>query len=89
MALGADSSSIRSLVLRRGMTLAVIGVVLGLGSVALVSQLLTSLLFETSPFDPLTFVAGPILFLAVAAVACIVPAQKAAGIDPADALRSD
>ncbi len=89
MALGADAADIRSLVLGRGMTLTVIGVALGLGSAALMSRMLTSLLFETSPFDALTFVAGPIVFLAVAAVACIIPARKAARIDPTEALRSD
>ena len=89
MALGADSADIRSLVLGRGMTWTVIGLAVGLGSAALMSRMLTSLLFETSPFDPLTFVAGPIVFLAVAAVACVVPARKAAGIDPTEALRSD
>ena len=71
------------------MTAAVIGVALGLGIAALMSRMLTSLLFETSPFDPLTFVSGPILFLVIAAVACIVPARKAAGVDPTEALRSD
>ncbi len=89
MALGADASDIRSLVLGSGMTWTVIGLALGLGSAALMSRMLTSLLFETSPFDPLTFVAGPIVFLAVAVVACVVPARKAAGIDPTEALRSD
>lgn len=68
---------------------AVIGVVLGLGSAALLNRMLTSLLFEINRFDPLTFVVGPIVFLAVGTVACIVPVRKAAGIDPADALRSD
>ena len=53
------------------------------------SQMLTSLLFGISRFEPAYVVAGPIVFLAVAAIACIVPARKAAGIDPADTLRSD
>ena len=89
MALGADAADIRWMVLRKGMALAVIGVALGLGSAALMRQLLTSLLFGIRPFDPLTFVAAPIVFLTVAAVACLVPARKAAGIDPTEALRSD
>lgn len=89
MALGADSAAIRSLVLRKGMTPAVIGVALGLASAALMSRILTSLLFEIRPFDTLTFVAGPIVFLAIAVVACMAPARKAAAVDPAEALRSN
>lgn len=87
MALGADSPSIRSLVLKRGMILAVTGVAVGLAGSALMSRMLTSLLFGVSPFDPLTFIAGTTVFLAVASLACIIPAQRAARIDPADALR--
>jgi ABC-type antimicrobial peptide transport system permease subunit len=89
MALGADAASVRSLVLKNGMVLAVIGVVLGLVGAAFMSRMLSTLLFGISQFDPYTFVAGPIVFLAIAALACIIPAQRAAGIDPADALRSD
>ena len=71
------------------MVLAVIGVVLGLVGATFMSRMLTSLLFGITPFDSLTFVAGPILFLTVAALACIIPARRAAGIDPAIALRGD
>jgi ABC-type antimicrobial peptide transport system permease subunit len=55
---------------------------------ALMSRMLTTLLFGISPFDTLTFVAGPVVFLAVAALACAVPARRAAGLDPMDALRA-
>lgn len=89
MALGADSRNIRSLVLKKGMIPAVIGIGLGLVGAALMSRTLTTLLYGISPFDSFTFIAGPIIFLAVAVLACIIPAQRAAGIDPADALRDD
>jgi putative ABC transport system permease protein len=89
MALGADAQTIRSMVLKKGMVLAVMGVALGLVGAALMSRVLTTLLFGISPLDSLTFFAGPVVFLMIAALACIIPAQKAAGIDPADALRSD
>ena len=89
IALGADSSGIRTLVLKQGMTLAVIGVALGLVGAALMSRMLTTLLFGISPFDAITFIAGPAVFLAVAAVACVIPARRAANTDPAHALRSD
>ncbi|GMR11989.1 MAG: ABC transporter permease [Gemmatimonadota bacterium] len=89
MALGADSPGIHSLVLKQGMVLAVAGVVVGVAGAALMSRMLTTLLFGISPFDALTFIAGPAVFLGVAVVACIIPAQRAAGILPAEALRSD
>jgi len=89
MALGADSHGIHSLVLRQGMVLAVTGVVLGLAGAALMSRMLTALLFGISPFDALTFIAGPAVFLGVAALACFIPAQRAAAILPAEALRNE
>jgi len=51
-------------------------------------QLLDSFLFEVAPLDPLTFVAGAGVFLVAAAAACIVPARRAARVDPATALRN-
>jgi ABC-type antimicrobial peptide transport system permease subunit len=89
VALGARSSDIQSQVLTRGMAPAVIGVVLGLGSAALMSRLLASFLFEVDAYDPLTFIAAPIAFLLVAAAACVLPARSATSADPAAALRSD
>ena len=88
MALGADSADIRSLVLRKGMTLAVIGVVIGLSAAAAMGELLTSLLYGVTPFDPLTFMGGSVIFLAVAALAAVIPALRASRIPPAVALQS-
>ena len=71
------------------MALAVGGVVLGLMGAAGMSRMLGTLLFGVSQFDSLTFIGGPAVFLTVAAIACIIPARRAAGIDPAVALRND
>jgi putative ABC transport system permease protein len=71
------------------MGMAVAGVTIGLVSAAFMSRMLSTLLFGISPFDPLTFIAGPLIFLAVAALACIIPARRAVGIHPAAALRGD
>jgi putative ABC transport system permease protein len=87
MALGADAADTRLRVLRLGMAPAVIGIVVGLTSAALLNRTLESLLFEVGVFDPLTFVAAPILFLVIAALACVIPARRATKIDPAEALR--
>ncbi len=87
MALGADNSAVSRLVLKEGMKPAIAGVMLGLAGAAFASQILKSLLFGIAPTDPLTFFLVPILLLAVAAVACYVPAARAARIDPTVTLR--
>lgn len=88
-ALGSDSRGILFLILRQGMLLAVLGVAVGLAGAALLSRLLTTLLFGVSPFDILIFSAGPAVFLVVALLACLVPAWRAAATEPAEALRSE
>ena len=88
LALGADSSQVRWMILMQGMRLAAAGVVGGLLAAAVMGQLLTSLLYGVSSFDGPTFVDGSVIFLAVAALAGIVPALRAARIPPAQALQS-
>jgi putative ABC transport system permease protein len=88
MALGARRADLVSMVLRRGLAVALLGVVCGaLGSAAL-ARVLASLLFGTSRADPLTFAAISVVLLAVAALACYVPARRASRLDPAVALRA-
>ena len=89
MALEADSPSICTLVLRQRTGMAVAGIAIGLANAVFMSRTLSTLLFGISPFDLLTFIAGPLVFLAVAALACIIPARRAVGIHPAAALRGD
>ena len=89
MALGAHRGDVIALVLRRGLALAGAGVLLGLcGGVAL-TRLLRSLLFAVSPGDPGIFAAIVLLLAFVSALACWLPARRAARVDPMVALRSE
>jgi putative ABC transport system permease protein len=65
------------------------GVALGLAGAVVVGRLLESLLFGVTPFDPVTLIVVPALFIVVALVACYLPARRATRIDPMMALRSE
>ena len=88
-ALGAPRSNILRLVLRQGMRLAAVGVTLGLVAAVVSSDALASLLFGVSRLDPLTYLAVTALLLAVACVACAVPAARALRVNPVEALRNE
>ncbi len=87
MALGAQSSTIRNMVIRQGMVLALIGVLIGLGGALWLTRFLASLLFGVKAWDPTAFIATPILLVAVAFFAVWVPARRATRVDPMTALR--
>ena len=89
MALGAAPGDLQWLVLRRGFVLAAAGVVIGLGAAWGLTRFLQSVLFETSPHDPMTYAAVAAVLLAVAAAACWLPARRAAKVDPMVALRAE
>jgi len=87
MAMGAQTGSVLSLVVKQGMRLAIVGLVLGLVVAFAAMRLLSSLLFGVSAHDPLIF-GGVTLILATAAImACYIPARRAAHVDPLVALR--
>jgi putative ABC transport system permease protein len=87
MALGATSSEVRNMVLGKALTVAVIGTLAGLAGAIGGARLLTSMLFEIKPSDPMTLAAVSALLLMVAAGAAYLPARRATRIDPARALR--
>ncbi len=89
LALGADRSHVVWMVVRQGVGRVAIGLVVGTGLVVLCARPLSRTLVGISAFDPVTLAAVGLLLLATAAVASVVPARRAARIDPATALRSE
>ncbi len=89
MALGAEKGQVISLILAQGMKLVAIGLVIGLGTSAAGSRLLSSLLYQIEPLDPLIFGGVTVLFAVVAVFACLLPSLRASRIDPLVALRSE
>jgi putative ABC transport system permease protein len=87
LALGAQKGDVLKLVLWKGISLALIGVVIGLASSIALTRMMKSLLFGVSPTDPLTFMLLSLLILAVAFLACYIPARRATTVDPLIALR--
>jgi predicted permease len=87
MALGAEKGAVRSMVIFQGVRLAVIGVGIGLVAAFGLARLLTSLLFQTKTWDPVSFALVPVLLIAVAVIAVWLPAQRAIRVNPVDALR--
>ena len=89
MALGAGASQVLALILRRGLTLAVVGVAIGLGIAAAGARSIESMLFGIEPLDPPTFLAVAAGFTLVAALASYFPARHATRVDPAVTLRDE
>lgn len=88
-ALGASRAHLLALVMGQGMSLTVLGVAVGVGAAMVASQGLASLLFDTPAVDPATYAWVIAVLLAVSAIACWLPAWRAARVDPAMTLRSE
>ena len=87
MALGAERADVRRMVVGQGMGLVTIALALGLGGALATGRLLGSLLYGVSPRDPVTYAIVVGVLIAVALLACWIPARRAARIDPLEALR--
>ncbi len=89
MALGASPGNILAMVLRQGSTLVVAGLMLGLGLAAFAAKLLKDFLYLVQPVDPWTYAGVAILLLVVGSVAALLPARRAAAVEPMQALREE
>ena len=87
IAVGAEGRDILWMILREGLALSVSGLVVGLAGAIWLSRFLSSLVFGVAATDPVTFAAVSVLLIAVAALACYVPARRAARVDPLSALK--
>jgi len=87
MALGAQRGNVLQLILNRGISLALIGVASGVGASVLLTRFLSTLLYGVKPLDPITFICVAGVLLAVSAIASLIPASRAASLDPMKTLR--
>jgi predicted permease len=89
LALGAQKNELRWMFVRFALTMTGLGVGIGVVAAAGLTRLMSALLFGVSPMDPLTFVAVPLVLCAAAAVASYLPALRASGVNPVEALRAE
>jgi ABC-type antimicrobial peptide transport system permease subunit len=89
MALGALPRQVLALVLRESLSLVAIGIVLGLSAAYAARGVVAAMLFDLSPVDSVTYSAVPLVLLAVALAASLVPARRATQVNPVVALRAD
>jgi len=89
LALGAQPGQVRGMILRESTGLAIAGVVLGVAAALLLTRLVKTMLYGIEPWDPLTMIGGVVILQAVAVAASWIPARRAAGVQPMEALRHE
>jgi predicted permease len=89
IALGAPREEMTGMFLRQGVALAGVGTIFGLGAAAALTRLMSSLLFEVAPFDPVTYGAVSAILILAAVLASYIPALRATSVDPVVALRAE
>ena len=87
MALGGQRNDILILILKHGARLAILGIIFGLGGTVALTRLMKSLLFDVSATDPAVLGSVSVVLALIALAACMLPAQRAASVDPMRALR--
>jgi ABC-type antimicrobial peptide transport system permease subunit len=89
MALGAQRNAITGMFVRHGLLLTGIGIACGLVAAFATMRLMSSLLYNVSPVDPMTYATIPLGIAAIAWLACYLPSRRAATVDPVNALRAE
>ena len=89
MAMGAESGEVRTMVVRQGMGLVIVGAVVGLASAYFLANVMASFLFEVEPRDILVFVSVPVTLTLIALAAVWIPAHRASRVSPTQALQYD
>jgi len=89
LAIGAPIVSVITLLMKQGMAVCLVGAAIGLGTALLATRLLASLLYGISAADPLTFTAVPLFLLAIALLACYLPARRVTRLNAVEALRHE
>ncbi|MCH7933577.1 MAG: ABC transporter permease [Gemmatimonadetes bacterium] len=89
MALGARASEVSGMVVRQGGKVVLIGLAIGLVGALVLTRVMEAILFDVSPTDPVTYVGVTAFLLAIGLLATYLPARRAAGVDPVEALRAD
>jgi putative ABC transport system permease protein len=89
MALGATRGEVASRIMREGLVMTALGIAIGVAAALALSTFMSSVLYEVTPGDPVTYLAVAAILLAVALLATLIPARRATGVDPLVALRAD
>lgn len=89
LALGAQPGQVRGMILRESTWLALAGIAVGAGAALGLTQLVKSMLYGIQPYDPFSMTGGALILLAVALAASWIPARRAAGVQPMEALRHE
>jgi ABC-type antimicrobial peptide transport system permease subunit len=87
MALGAGANDVLRLVISRGLRLTIAGIIIGVTAALILTRLMGNLLYKVSPHDPIAFGSALVVLIAVALIACFLPARRASRVDPVRALR--
>lgn len=89
LALGGSPSAVLGMILRQGLVLAALGLTVGLGLALVLTRVMSTLLHEVSPRDPVTLLGVAALMMTVSAVACVIPGRRAVRVDPSSTLREE